>query len=311
MGLLPLVFAFVAVAAEARRPGVLRVQKWLPTVEPQNMTLDETEDVLALTCTVGYTNFAAIFWTIYDRDLRDLSHIEETTTMLDDNQTYAKVSVIRIGGWTVLPSRDNVYPFKCNSFADFKVASTTTYIHTALTDYCGPEKPGKCEARGGRCVDKHCTCADDRHPLRLNSLHTVCWPEAKLGSRCYFNEQCSTPKSECVVSMGWCACAPGFARSGLSPERCEPRLGGGLRSRCSQHADCSPYNAICTYNHCECLPGTRALTHDAASCVNVTMNPAPRMALQEMEPLQSVDEPETLKFGQAHKHIRDAPIFDQ
>lgn len=85
----------------------------------------------------------------------------------------------------VLPTESGAYPFKCNTFADFKVASDTALVHSELTDTCTPSD-GKCEARGARCVQGQCACVDERHPLRLRSVHTVCWPKVRLGGHCYF-----------------------------------------------------------------------------------------------------------------------------
>lgn len=298
---------------------VLTVVTRSPTVTPHNMSLDETEDVLTLTCTVGYNNFGAVFWTLYDRDLRDIGHVEETNSMMDDGHTMAKVSVLRIGGWQVLPTDSGVYPFKCNTFADFKVGSDTAVVRTQLTDTCGHDSnPGKCEARGALCVNSHCACVDERHPLKLPSVHTVCWPEVRLGARCYFKEQCSAAHSECVVSLGWCACSPGYARS-PDLDKCEPKPEGGIRSRCARHADCTRFNARCVYSHCECSQETIAPLKDSLMCVNATVVPlpappvslpwavAPRTALQQ-EAQQLA--PEGSYFGQPHKHIRDAPITD-
>ncbi|KAH7977014.1 hypothetical protein HPB52_023125 [Rhipicephalus sanguineus] len=166
---------------------VLTVLKRAASVTPKNLSLDEREPVLTLTCTVGYSNFGAVFWTLYDRDLRDIGHVEESSALMDDGRTIAKVSVLRIGGWqasvqtlsaSVLPTESGAYPFKCNTFADFKVASDTALVHSQLTDTCTPSD-GKCEARGARCVQGRCACVDERHPLRLRSLHTVCWPKVR------------------------------------------------------------------------------------------------------------------------------------
>lgn len=301
---------------------MLTVLKRAPSVTPRNLTIDEHDDLLTLTCTVGYNNFGAVFWTLYDRDLRDIGHVEETTSLMDDGRTVAKVSVLRIGGWQVLPTDSGLYPFKCNTFADFKVASDTALVQSHLTDACGPSTPGKCEARGGRCVNGHCACVDERHPLRLSSVHTVCWPESKLGARCYFQEQCATRNSECVVNLGWCACRNGFART-LDGVECEDKPLGGLRARCGRNADCASANARCTYSHCECGPGTIVASRDANACVNVTVVPlpaehsaeaagdpwraAPIVALQRQEEFA----PEAPSFGKPHKHIRDAPIADE
>ncbi|KAM7295346.1 hypothetical protein ISCGN_024848 [Ixodes scapularis] len=295
----------------------LAVMKRLPTITPKNLTLNESEDVLTLTCTVGYTNFGTVFWTLYDRDLKDIGHVEESNASLNDGQTVAKVSVLRIGGWQVLPTDTGVYPFKCNTFADFKVASDTALVRSVLTDTCGGAMPGKCEARGARCVDNRCACVDERHPFRLHSLHTVCWPEAKLGARCYFQEQCATTFSDCVVPMGWCACRPGYGRS-EDASRCEPRPSGGLRARCGKHADCAALNARCVYSHCECGLGMVALNGGSGPCANATRAPeaaptvinrippavSPQTALQQQAQLA----PEVPSFGRPHKHIRDAPI---
>lgn len=69
----------------------------------------------------------------------------------------------------------------------FQVGSDTAVVRTQLTDTCGHDSnPGKCEARGALCVNSHCACVDERHPLKLPSVHTVCWPEVRLGARCYF-----------------------------------------------------------------------------------------------------------------------------
>lgn len=312
----------VPAPASAATASLLTVLKRIPTVTPRNLTMDEHDDLLTLTCTVGYNNFGAVFWTLYDRDLRDIGHVEETTTLMDDGHTVAKVSVLRIGGWQVLPTASGLYPFKCNTFADFKVDSDTALVHSRLTDACGPTLPGKCEARGGRCVNGRCACVDERHPLRLDSVHTVCWPESKLGARCYFQEQCATRNSECVVNMGWCACRNGFART-LDGFECEDKPLGGLRARCGRNADCAAVNARCTYSHCECGPGTILASRDANACLNVTVVPlpsersaqaggdpwraAPIVALQQQEELA----PEAPSFGKPHKHIRDAPITDE
>ncbi|EEC13060.1 hypothetical protein IscW_ISCW008789 [Ixodes scapularis] len=186
-----------------------------------------------------------------------------------------------------------------------KVASDTALVRSVLTDTCGGAVPGKCEARGARCVDNRCACVDERHPFRLHSLHTVCWPEAKLGARCYFQassrlavmkrlptitpknltlnesedvltltctEQCATTFSDCVVPMGWCACRPGYGRS-EDASRCEPRPSGGLRARCGKHADCAALNARCVYSHCECGMGMVALNGGSGPCVNATRAP--------------------------------------
>ncbi|CAN8001341.1 unnamed protein product, partial [Ixodes hexagonus] len=297
----------------------LTVVKRLPTITPKNLTISESEDVLTLTCTVGYTNFGAVFWTLYDRDLKGIGHVEESNAALEDGKTVAKVSVLRIGGWQVLPTDTGVYPFKCNTFADFKVASDTALVRSNLTDTCGGPGavPGKCEARGARCVDNHCACLDDRHPFKLPSVHTVCWPEAKLGAQCYFQEQCSTPQSDCMVPLGWCACKQGYGRS-LDASRCEPRASGQPRARCAKHADCATSNAQCVYSHCECAQGLVASPGEPAVCMNATTAPqaelagpsnvpmslAPQTALQQGQQLA----PEAPSFGHPHKHIRDAPI---
>ncbi|KAL3170988.1 hypothetical protein MRX96_013886 [Rhipicephalus microplus] len=305
-----------AAAADSGKPAalassVLTVLKRAASVTPKNLSLDEREPVLTLTCTVGYSNFGAVFWTLYDRDLRDIGHVEETSALMDDGRTIAKVSVLRIGGWQVLPTESGAYPFKCNTFADFKVASDTALVKSELTDTCTPSD-GKCEARGARCVQGRCACVDERHPLRLRSVHTVCWPKARLGGRCYFQEQCSvTAHSECVVNLGWCACREGFARS---TDSCEAKPEGGLRARCTKHADCRAANARCVYSHCECPSGTLLATKDATECLNAVAVPektpaapvhlAPVVARQE-------EAPEEPSFGKPHKHIRDLPIADE
>ncbi|XP_037498657.1 uncharacterized protein LOC119372254 [Rhipicephalus sanguineus] len=296
---------------------VLTVLKRAASVTPKNLSLDEREPVLTLTCTVGYSNFGAVFWTLYDRDLRDIGHVEESSALMDDGRTIAKVSVLRIGGWQVLPTESGAYPFKCNTFADFKVASDTALVHSQLTDTCTPSD-GKCEARGARCVQGRCACVDERHPLRLRSLHTVCWPKVRLGGRCYFQEQCSAAgHSECVVNLGWCACREGFARSADS---CKAKPEGGLWARCARHADCRSANARCVYSHCECPSGTLLATKDATECLNATTvamaSPekmlAPAAAIPwHLAPMAALQEaPEVPSFGKPHKHIRDSPIDD-
>lgn len=296
---------------------VLTVLKRAASVTPKNLSLDEREPVLTLTCTVGYSNFGAVFWTLYDRDLRDIGHVEETSTLMDDGRTIAKVSVLRIGGWQVLPTESGAYPFKCNTFADFKVASDTALVHSELTDTCTPSD-GKCEARGAHCVQGQCACVDERHPLRLRSVHTVCWPKVRLGGHCYFQEQCSASQSECLVNLGWCACREGFARSADSLD-CDAKPEGGLRARCAKHADCRSANARCVYSHCECPSGTLLATRDANECLNATTVPlaspekmlAPVGVPWHLAPIPALQEaPETPSFGKPHKHIRDSPIAD-
>ncbi|KAK8787960.1 hypothetical protein V5799_022263 [Amblyomma americanum] len=108
------------VGGSAAAAPLITVLKRAASVTPKNVSVDEREEVLTLTCTVGYNNFGAVFWTLYDRDLRDIGHVEETSTLMEDGRTTAKVSVLRIGGWQVLPTESGLYPFKCNTFADFK-----------------------------------------------------------------------------------------------------------------------------------------------------------------------------------------------
>ncbi|KAH6921981.1 hypothetical protein HPB50_007236 [Hyalomma asiaticum] len=321
---------------------VVTVLKRAASVTPKNLSLDEREPVLTLTCTVGYSSFGAVFWTLYDRDLRDIGHVEESSALMDDGRTIAKVSVLRIGGWQaterivdqrssqVLPTESGAYPFKCNTFADFKVASDTALVQSQLTDACTPSD-GKCEPRGARCVQGHCACVDERHPLRLRSVHTVCWPKVRLGGRCYFQEQCgATAHSECVVNLGWCACREGFARG--SADSCVSKPEGGLWARCAKHADCRRVNARCVYSHCEC--GTLIATNTGetacdryaaalsciyrAECLNATAvperMPAAGVTSGHLEPVaalqQQQEAPEAPSFGRPHKHIRDSPIAD-
>ncbi|XP_054924332.1 uncharacterized protein [Dermacentor andersoni] len=295
----------------------LTVLKRAASVTPKNLSLDEREPLLTLTCTVGYSNFGAVFWTLYDRDLRDIGHVEETSTLMDDGRTIAKVSVLRIGGWQVLPTESGAYPFKCNTFADFKVASDTALVHSQLTDTC-TSSDGKCEARGARCVQGQCACVDERHPLRLRSVHTVCWPKVGLGRQCYFQEQCSASHSECVVNLGWCACREGYGRS-ADRLGCEEAAPGGLRARCAKHADCRPARARCVYSHCECPGGTQLATRGANECLNATAVPlaspekmAARVVVPwHVAPVPAMQEaPETPSFGKPHKHIRDSPVAD-
>ncbi|KAG0438557.1 hypothetical protein HPB47_016965 [Ixodes persulcatus] len=265
----------------------LAVMKRLPTITPKNLTLNESEDVLTLTCTVGYTNFGTVFWTLYDRDLKDIGHVEESNASLNDGQTVAKVSVLRIGGWQVLPTDTGVYPFKCNTFADFKVASDTALVRTVLTDTCGSAVPGKCEARGARCVDNRCACVDERHPFQaaLPAHRLLARGQARSALLLpgTWNSRPAKAIFTCMLhvlarmghqpgrhagALVW----PGYGRS-EDASHCEPRPSGGLRARCGKHADCAALNARCVYSHCECGLGMVALNGGSGPCVNATRAP--------------------------------------
>lgn len=121
----------------------------------------------------------------------------------------------------------------------FQVGSDTAVVRTQLTDTCGHDSnPGKCEARGALCVNSHCACVDERHPLKLPSVHTVCWPEVRLGARCYF-------KVSLVLTVAKDAAAVSvleFVDSRLLPQAGNCRELPGEESACS--VDVLPSNGL-------------------------------------------------------------------